>query len=212
MAFGVRHLAVAAPQRPARLVPFKGPLAGDLAGEVETFHGGRGCGPVAQGVEVEFPSLEFSIRVMGHHAVHCALLAQAVGQFAGVDPGHGDQLLRLQPLIQAAAGTEIGGLGDGGAQYQPAGGGDEALHVLIVGTSIADMGKGETNDLSGIGGIGEDFLIAGHGGVETELALGNPGRARAMAGEHAAIGQHQHRRGRRWYFTRFPGWLVRFLF
>ena len=36
--------------------------------------------------------------------------------------------------------------------------------------TIADMWEGENDDLPGIGGIGEDFLIAGDGGIEAQLA------------------------------------------
>ena len=32
------------------------------------------------------------------------------------------------------------------------------------------MGKGESNKLGSIGRVGDDFLIAGRGGVETHLA------------------------------------------
>ena len=44
------------------------------------------------------------------------------------------------------------------------------LDVLVVDADIADMGKGEGDDLPGIGRIGEDFLIAGHRGIEADFA------------------------------------------
>ncbi len=39
-----------------------------------------------------------------------------------------------------------------------------------VGADVADMGKCEGDDLSGIGRVGQDFLIAGNGRVEANLA------------------------------------------
>jgi hypothetical protein len=62
------------------------------------------------------------------------------------------------------------------------------LDVVLVGADIADMGEGEGDDLSGIGGIGENFLVAGHGGVEAHLAHGMAAGAEACAFEHGSIG------------------------
>jgi hypothetical protein len=42
--------------------------------------------------------------------------------------------------------------------------------VFGVGADVADMGKREGDDLAGIGRVGHDFLIAGHRGVEADLA------------------------------------------
>ena len=74
-----------------------------------------------------------------------------------------------------------------------AGGGRQVdrLDVVLVGADIADMRKRERDDLAGIGRIGEDLLIAGHGGVEANLAGRMPGGAEAEAFEHGAVGEHQ---------------------
>src|SRR5690348_16632490 len=53
------------------------------------------------------------------------------------------------------------------------------------------MGKGEADDLSGIGRIGEDLLIAGHRRVETDLADAFASRAEHPALEHRSIGEDQ---------------------
>ena len=42
--------------------------------------------------------------------------------------------------------------------------------VFDVGADIADMGKGERDNLARIGRVGQDFLIAGNRRVETDLA------------------------------------------
>jgi len=41
--------------------------------------------------------------------------------------------------------------------------------------SIADMREGESDDLPGIGRVGEDLLVARHRGVEADLADGGAG-------------------------------------
>ena len=66
----------------------------------------------------------------------------------------------------------------------------DGLDVLLVGADIADVGKGESDDLPGIGRIGEDLLVAGHGGVEADFADGVAGRAEADAFEHGTVGKH----------------------
>ena len=72
-----------------------------------------------------------------------------------------------------------------------------ALDVLLVGADIADVREREGDDLAGIGGIGEDLLVAGHRGVEAHLADRVAGRAEAEAFEHGAVGEHQEGGGRR---------------
>ena len=67
------------------------------------------------------------------------------------------------------------------------------LDVFVVGADIADMRKGEGDELPGIGGIGEDLLIAGHRGVEADFADGLAFRAEAKTFQHGAIGKHEER-------------------
>src|SRR6516162_2250567 len=56
------------------------------------------------------------------------------------------------------------------------------------------MRKGEGNDLPGIGRIGENLLIAGHRGVEADLAHGIAGGAEAEPFEYGAVGKDKERR------------------
>ena len=51
--------------------------------------------------------------------------------------------------------------------------GSAGLIVLAVGAVVADVGTGEGHDLPGIRGIGDDLLVAAHGGVEHQLAGGD---------------------------------------
>ena len=41
---------------------------------------------------------------------------------------------------------------------------------FAIASGIADLRVGEGHDLPGIGGIGEDLLVAGHRGIENHLA------------------------------------------
>ena len=44
------------------------------------------------------------------------------------------------------------------------------LDILVVGADIADVREGEGDDLLRVGRVGHHFLIAGHRGVEAQLA------------------------------------------
>ena len=52
-------------------------------------------------------------------------------------------------------------------------------------------GKVKVMSLPGIGGVSEDFLIAGHGGVEAHFADRVAGGAAAVSFEHGAVGEHE---------------------
>jgi hypothetical protein len=84
----------------------------------------------------------------------------------------------------------VGRLGHVLLDDQAARGGRDRLDVLGVGADIADVGEGEGDDLPGIGRVGQRLLVAGHAGVEADLAhLGRLG-AEAAAPEDGAVGEH----------------------
>ena len=73
-------------------------------------------------------------------------------------------------------------------------GGVDDLDVLVVDADDADMGKGEGDDLRGVGRVGQDLLVAGHRRVEADLADRRAGRADAEALDDLAARQHEHAR------------------
>ena len=136
-------------------------------------------------------------RLVRDHGVRHAVDPNAAGERAGVDAGDTDDAARLEPVVEVAGRAVIRGLGDRGVQHHAArprrGRHVHGLDVVLVGADIADMGEGEGDDLPGIGGIGEDLLVAGHGGVEAHLAHRMAGRAEAHAFDHGAVGEHEQR-------------------
>ena len=96
-----------------------------------------------------------------------------------------------------ARGAVVRGVGDPGAQDHAARARRRRhvhrLDVFVVGADIADMREGEGDELPGIGGIGEDLLIAGHRGVEADFADRLAFRAEAETLQHGAIGKHEER-------------------
>jgi hypothetical protein len=65
-----------------------------------------------------------------------------------------------------------------------------------IGADIADMGKGEVDDLTGIGGVGHDLLIAGHRGVEADLAHRLARAPRPRPFRHRAVAKDRKGGGR----------------
>ena len=85
-------------------------------------------------------------------------------------PGHTGDPARPQPGVQMLRRPPVGRLGDVLLHHQAARRDRGGLDVLAVGADIADMREGEGDDLSGVGRVGQRLLIAGHAGVEADLA------------------------------------------
>ena len=65
------------------------------------------------------------------------------------------------------------------------------FHVFGIGPGVADVGIGQRDDLARVGRIGEDFLVAGHGGVEHHFAYRLPRNADGLPVEQRAIFQRK---------------------
>ena len=106
-------------------------------------------------------------------------------------------LQRAQPLVEMLGGAVVRGIGDGRAQNHAARAGRrrhvDGFEIFVVGTDVADMREREGNELSGIRGIGEDLLIAGHRRVEADFAHGLAFRTEAEALQHGAVRKHEER-------------------
>jgi hypothetical protein len=134
---------------------------------------------------------------MRNHGIGHAPGTDQRGQRASVDAGQPNDAARFQPLIEMARGAVVGGIGDGRAQDHAACAGRcrhvHRLDVFLVGADIADVREGEGDDLPGIGGIGQNLLIAGHRGVEADFANGLSLGAEPKTFQHRTIGQHKER-------------------
>ncbi len=154
---------------PGRLVPREA-LGGRHAGhEVEAGHRRQ-----LRRFLLQRRDIEHAVRRIDDDAVRHAFLADAGGQRARVDAGDADDAARLQPLVEAPRRAPIGRFGDVGLQDAAGDAGTRRrvhrLDVFLVRADIADMREGEGDDLPGIGRVGQDLLVAGHRGVEADLA------------------------------------------
>ena len=113
-------------------------------------------------------------------------------QLAGVDLGDGDHVAAVEELRQRLGGAPVRVQQRQVADHEPGGMDRVRLEVVRVGPGIADVGIGERDDLAGIGRVGQDFLVARHGGVEHHLARRGPGGADGNAAEHGAVLESQN--------------------
>jgi len=73
--------------------------------------------------------------------------------------------------------------------------------IVRVGAVIADLRIGQDNNLSCIGGIGEDFLITGDGSIKNDFPVAFAFRAVTYAAEDSSILQRKdslHRNSEEW--------------
>ena len=65
--------------------------------------------------------------------------------------------------------------------------------VLAVHSVIADQRIGHGDDLAFVGWVSQNLLIAGHGGVETDLATGGGASAKSLAVINGAVFESEDR-------------------
>ena len=100
---------------------------------------------------------------------------------AGVDAGEADAARATHPVGEGLDRAEARRCGGEFAQDAAQRPGVVGLHILLVGAGVADVGGGEGDDLAGVGRVCHDLLVAGHGGVEADLANRMALRAEAAA-------------------------------
>ena len=112
---------------------------------------------------------------------------------AGVDAAPDRNAMFCEKSIGGLIGTPI-------ALYWRELAGDEPfdvrpdrLAVIASRAVVADLGVCKNDDLSGIGWIGEDFLITGEGSIKDDLARTFNGRAKRAALEDRTVFQGEDR-------------------
>ena len=182
----VSVLGIAMAQLPGPAAPILQHAARHAGDEVQAFEPAPFRGLLPQGVEIEFAA-----RAVRDHGVGRAVQADTARQRARVHARQADLPMRATPVDEFVAGAEIGMRGDflphDAAQRAEA----AALVVFLVRADIADMRESEGDDLAVIARIGQHFLIAGHRGVEADLAHRRSRGAEALAPDSGPIRQHE---------------------
>ncbi|MNM58894.1 hypothetical protein D3C81_701360 [compost metagenome] len=168
---------------PATLGPAVGFADGHFLGQIHPLQTGEGAG-LAQG-------MGFIELLAGQDATGLGtLLAQDAGQFAGVDVGDANDVVRLEVIGEGLLIAEIGGKYRKVPDDQSLRVDLTGLFIFAVGAGVAYMGVSEGDYLTGIRGIGEDFLIARHRRIENHFTNGTSLGAYRHAFEHSSIFQH----------------------
>ena len=121
-------------------------------------------------------------------AGHGSGVADVAGEAPGVDAGDAGHAGGAEEAVEIGVGAPVAAAAGEIADDDPAGERPPALVVERGDPVVADVGIGERDDLPGVGGIGDDLLVAGHGGVEHDLA----------GGDTAGRGRRRWPRPRRW--------------
>lgn len=182
--------AVARAQPPLGLGPGVGSLGADHLGQVQPGHVGHGARSGQCLVDVLLRD-GFTLGQCQDGAVLRALFAQMAGELARVDVGD-----RHRGVVGEVGGQRLGHAPVAGQQRQilddQAGGVHLARFVVfLVGAVVADVRIRERHDLLAVARVGEDFLIAGHRGVEHHFAGGRAGCAYGQAREDRSVGQRE---------------------
>ena len=90
-------------------------------------------------------------------------------QCARVDAVDAGDAVLLEVVVKALFAPPVAGRGQV-ADHKPGQKKGAAFHVRAIDSVVADFRCGEGDELSGVGGVGEDFLVAAHAGVEDHLA------------------------------------------
>ena len=125
---------------------------------------------------------------------HGTFIAQVAGEAPGVDAGNAGNTVGNEHGVQVTAGPPVAVAPGQVPHDHPATEGSAALVVLVVDPVVADVGIRERDDLTRIGRIGNDLLVAGQDRVEHDLAGRHTiGRRRAdrLALKDRTVGQDQ---------------------
>ncbi len=118
---------------------------------------------------------------------HGAERAEVLGERAGVDALDAEDAVAGEVFGERLAGAPVGRdlaefADDEGADVRPGGFG-----VLRVDPVVADLRVGHRDDLAAVGGIGDDLLVSGHRGVETNFPGGGSGGSEGGSFETASV-------------------------
>jgi hypothetical protein len=128
----------------------------------------------------------------GDDAALGAVIAKVTDQAAGIDFGDdGDAAFRKE-VFGFIVGAPIADDGRDFADHEPFDIWAAGFTVGLICAVVADLRIGENDDLAAIGRVGEDFLIAGDGGIENNFAGALSGRSKTDAFEDDAVFQDEN--------------------
>jgi hypothetical protein len=117
--------------------------------------------------------------------------AQNARELARVDVGNGHRALTHEVGRERLAQAEVAGQQRQILDDQARGMDLVGFDVLGVDAIVADVRVRERHELLAVAGVGEDFLVAGHRGVEHHFADGGAGGTDRIADKDRAVCERQ---------------------
>jgi len=177
-------------QRPLGLRPRIRRLDRDDAGQVQAGHGRRL--PGGRDRPVDGGLVDCRTRRQGQDAaVLGTLAAQVARESAGIEVGDRHRALGQQVLGQRGLAAEIGCCQRQVLDDQAGGLHTVRFGILAAGAIVADVRVRQGDDLLAITGVGQDFLVAGHRGVEDNFANAGAGGANGISDMDRAVCERQ---------------------
>ncbi len=99
----------------------------------------------------------------------------------------------FEVCLRGLAGTPVGRKLGKFSDDQPFDIGLSGFLVIEVGANIADVGIREADNLPGIAGIGEYFLIAGKAGIKNDFAATTDASARRTTVKYSSVLERESR-------------------
>ena len=127
-----------------------------------------------------------------NHTTQCADFANVADECAGIKIPDDRNLVAVQIKMRGFGGAPV--RSDLGEFTH-----DERFDVRLacffiveIRANISDVGIGQTNNLPGVAGIGEHFLIAGEAGIENNFSAAARDRASRAAVKYAPVLERQN--------------------
>ena len=123
---------------------------------------------------------------------HGLVLAEVAGDGTRVNALDAHDSLLDEFFVKASLGAPVGGPARGIADNVPRNPDAAGFSVFAVDAGVADVRRCLHDELTGVRGIGDGLLVAGHSGGEDGLSQSGSLGAVAAAAEHAAVFEHQY--------------------
>lgn len=161
------------------VLKFVGGFAGDGVYAVGIFEAGPFLG--------EFDGLLVGNSFCAQAGFEDAGFADGHGEGSGIDAGDAWDVVLAEIFVEVELAAPVAGDWAEFADYEAGSLGAGGLFVGWVNAVVADLGGGEGDDLAEVGGIGKDFLVAGHACVENGFPQDGFGGAEGGSPEDAAV-------------------------
>jgi len=128
------------------------------------------------------------------HAGHRPLLSQPANEGPRVDSLDADHARGGEILSKRAGGGEVARRAARRADDETGHLEATTFHIRLVDTVVADLRRGHRENLAAVARVGENLLVAGHRGVETDLSGDGTDRTEGLADVDRAILECECRR------------------